>query len=189
MHFYAFESAYNIPSKIFKDKTIDTSTKIIDILNQANSKDKDFFTNDKNTLEALLGKWYAYVYAGSPFSPIHCIETIFHSDYKITDENGNYGKVLIGELQTVVIKKAVNSKNFISILFDNADIRFELFHFSMLSKRNHVKREMCNFGFFSRKKIDLEVAEKILGKRELVQLKMSCDFKERVAEYAELMDG
>jgi len=188
IHFYAFESAYNIPLQIFQDEKIDTTHKIINILKQKSKKDKNIFKRDESVLEGLLGEWYAYVYAGSPFAPIYCIKTTIYSDYTISDENGNYGQILIGELQSVFIKKAVNSRNFVSILFDNADIRFELFHFSMLSKRNQVKREMCNFGFFSRKKIDSEFAKKILGRKEDVQLKMSCDFKERVAEYAELIE-
>ena len=188
MHFYAFESAYNIPIQIFTDPTIKSSTQIIDVLQQEDEKEKSTFEKSAN-LKNIIGTWYAYVYPGNSFDPIYSIKTTIHNDYTVTDENNNYGEIfigqlLIGELQTVLIKKATNSKNFISILFDNADVGYELFHFSMLSKSNHVKREMCNFGFFSRKKISLEAAKNILGDKKHVQLKMDSDFKERVAEYA-----
>jgi hypothetical protein len=184
IHFYAFESAYGIPRKIFTDRKINSSSQIIAILKPKIEKKKDIFEENEFVFEQLVGKWYAYVYPGNPFIPIYCIETIIHPDYTITDENNNYGQLLIGELQSLFIKKAINSKNFISILFDNADVGYELFHFSMLSKSGQVKREMCNFGFFSRKKIDLEIAKTILGKREEIQLKIDFDLKERVAEYA-----
>ena len=188
IHFYAFESAYNIPRKIFTDTNINTSTQIISILNRESEKVEDIFEENDFIFEKLVGRWYAYVYPGNPFIPIYCIETTVHPDYTITDENNNYGKLLIGELQSLFIKKAINSKNFVSIMFDNADVGYELFHFSMLSKSGQVKREMCNFGFFSRKKIDLELAKTILGKREDIQLKIDFDLKERVAEYAVMVE-
>jgi len=188
IHFYAFESAYGIPRKIFTDRKINSSSQIIAILNSKKDKQKSIFSENEFIFEKLVGKWYAYVYPGNPFIPIYCIETTIHPDYTITDENDNYGQLLIGELQSLLIKKAINSKNFISILFDNADVGYELFHFSMLSKSSQVKREMCNFGFFSRKKIDVDVAKTILGKREDIQLKIDFDLKERVAEYAVMVE-
>lgn len=188
LHFYAFESAYGIPRKIFTDKKINSSSQIVAILKPKSEKQKGIFEENEFVFEKLVGKWYAYVYPGNPFIPIYCIETTIHSDYTITDENNNYGQLLIGELQSLFIKKAINSKNFISILFDNADVGYELFHFSMLSKSGQVKREMCNFGFFSRKKIEVDVAKTILGKREDIQLKIDFDLKERVAEYAVIVE-
>ena len=188
IHFYAFESAYGISRKIFTDRKINSSSQIIAILKPKSKKQKGIFEENEFVFEKLVGRWYAYVYPGNPFIPMYCIETIIHPDYTITDENNNYGQLLIGELQSLFIKKAINSKNFISILFDNADVGYELFHFSMLSKSGQVKREMSNFGFFSRKKIDLEVAKTILGERKNVQLKIDFDLKERVAEYAVMVE-
>jgi len=188
MHYYAFESAYNIPRKIFTDETIKSSKQIIDILEQEKRKDIGIFEENEYILKTLLGKWYAYVYPGNPFLPLYCIETTIHSNYTVTDENNNYGQLLVGELQSVLIKKAINSKNFISILFDNSDVGYKLFHFSMLSKSSQVKREMCSFGFFSRKKIELELAKTILGEKNNVQLKIDFDLKERVAEYAVMIE-
>jgi len=188
IHFYAFESAYNIPRKIFTDESIKSSKQIIDILEQEKRKNMGIFGKNEYVLKTLLGKWYAYVYPGNPFLPLYCIETTIHSNYTVTDENNNYGQLLVGELQSVFIKKAVNSKNFISILFDNSDVGYKLFHFSMLSKSGQVKREMCSFGFFSRKKIELELAKTILGEKNNVQLKIDFDLKERVAEYAIMIE-
>jgi hypothetical protein len=42
---------------------------------------------------------------------------------------------------------------------------------------------MCNFGFFSYKKLDLDIVKKILGNVEEVQLKMNCEFRERIGEF------
>ena len=187
IHLLGFCYLYDIPYEIFNHQKFNSEERIKEFLdNYQKSQKKEIFNKDEPLFQNLKGIWYAYFYAGSSFGDIHCIETTIHDDHRVSDENGNYGKLLIGELQSVIIKKAVNSKNFISILFDNADVGFKLFHFSMLSKRNQVKREMCNFGFFSRKKIDLVLAEQILGEKKHVQLKMDCDFKERVAEYGEM---
>lgn len=183
MHYYAFESAYNIPIQIFTDETIKNSTQIINLLKQKREDEKSIFENSID-LKGIIGTWYAYVYPSSSFEPTYSIKTTIHADYTVTDKNNNYGQLFIGELQTVLIKKAVNSRNFISIVFDNSDVGYELFHFSMLSKTNHLKKEMCNFGFFSRKEITLEVAESILREKKDVQLQIDSAFKERVVEYA-----
>jgi len=186
IHLLGFSYLQNIPYEVFDTKKFNSEEKVKTFLESyKRSQKKEIFCEDEVLFKNLVGVWYAYFYPGSSFAEIYSIKTTIHDDHSISDENGNYGQLLIGELQSVIIKKATNSKNFISILFDNADVAFELFHFSMLSKRNHVKREMCNFGFFSRQKITLELAEQILGEKRQVQLKMDCDFKERVAEYAE----
>jgi len=188
IHLLGFCYLHDVPYEIFENKKINTEEKIKKVLeSHQRSKEIEIF-NDKNHIsKRLIGIWYAYFYPGSSFGNIYCIETTIHPNFSVSDENGNYGEVLVGELQSVLIKKAINSKNFISILFDNADVGFKLFHFSMLSKRNQVKREMCNFGFFSKEKISLELAEQILGEKKNVQLKMDCDFKERVAEYGAML--
>ncbi len=187
IHLLGFCQLHDVPYEIFENKKLNSEEKVREVLeNHQKRKEQEIFDNKNPIAKRLMGVWYAYFYPGSSFGEIHCIETTIHPDFSVSDENGNYGKLLIGELQSVLIKKAVNSKNFISILFDNADVGFKLFHFSMLSKRNHVKREMCNFGFFCQEKISLELAEQILGEKKNVQLKMDCDFKERVAEYGEM---
>ncbi len=189
IHLLGFCYLYDVPYEVFSNNKLNTEDKIKAFLeDRKRKKEQEIFCEDELLFNNLVGVWYAYFYPGSSFGNIYSIKTTIHPDHTITDENGNYGKLLMGELQSVIIKKATNSKNFISILFDNADVAFKLFHFSMLSKRNHVKREMCNFGFFSRTKINLELAEQILGEKKHVQLKMDCDFKERVAEYAEMVE-
>ena len=186
IHLLGFCQLQNIPYEIFENKKLNTEEKVKEVLERhKKSKAREIFDNSDPVSKRLIGVWYSYFYPGSSFGEIYSIETTIHPDFSVTDENGNHGELLIGELQSVIIKKAVNSKNFVSILFDNDDVGFKLYHFSMLSKRNQVKREMCNFGFFSQKKIDLDLAEQILGEKKNVQLKMDCDFKERVAEYGE----
>ena len=189
LHLHAFAHAYNIPIKIFTDKSIDSSSKIIEILdNDTELKKVSIFNKDNELFENLLGDWYAYFHPSNAFANIYSIKTTIHSDHTVTDENKNHGELLLGERQSIIVKKTRNSKNFVSIIFDNHQVAYNIFPFSMISKTNQVNREMCNFGFYSREKIDLETAEKILGTEiSRVQLKMDCDFKERVAAYGVML--
>ena len=86
-----------------------------------------------------------------------------------------------------MVKEAKNSKNLISITFDNHQVAYEMFHFSLVSKRNHVNREMFNYGFFSRYEIELDRVKTILGEKKSVQLKMQCEFVERIAKHVEII--
>ena len=188
MHLYAFNGAYDIPYKIFKDKKVNTPEKIIAILEQKEQTNNSIFKSDELLLNNLLGTWYAYFYPSNTFANIHSIKTTITNDYRVSDEHDNHGELFLGERQSTIIKKSHNSKNFVSILFDNDQVAYKIFPFSMVSKTNQVNREMCNFGFYSRKQIELDLAKKILGDISGVQLKMDCDFKERVAEYALIED-
>jgi transcriptional regulator with XRE-family HTH domain len=187
MHLYAFSSAFNIPYKIF-DKNVNTTEQIKTILEKEKKVSKElFFKKNKQLLEDIKGDWYAYFYPSNQFSDIYRIKTSINNDGTIIDENNNFGKLLIGTNQSLIIKEAFNSKNLITIVFDNHKVAYDLFHFSLISKRNHIPREMFNFGFFSRQEIPLDKVKKILGEKEKIQLKMLCEFEERIAEYVEFL--
>jgi transcriptional regulator with XRE-family HTH domain len=187
MHLYAFSSAFNIPYKIF-DKNVNTTEQIKTILEKEKKVSKElFFKKNKQLLEDIKGDWYAYFYPSNQFSDIYRIKTSINNDGTIIDENNNFGKLLIGTNQSLIIKEAFNSKNLITIVFDNHKVAYDLFHFSLISKRNHIPREMFNFGFFSRQEIPLDKVQKILGEKEKIQLKMLCEFEERIAEYVEFL--
>ena len=191
LHLHAFADIYNIPLKIFTDNELNTETKIIEILdNEVEKKEGSIFLKDEELFSNIVGKWYAYFHPSNTFADIYCIETIINPDHTVSDQNGNHGELLMSERQSIIVKKSKNSKNLVSITFDNDQVAYHIFPFSMVSKTNQVNREMCTFGFYSRKKIDLNIAKKILGEEvKRVQIKMDCDFKERVVAYGLMESG
>jgi len=186
MHLYAFVGAYKIPFKIFDNK-VKTSTDVIKILEEMKrEKIKKLFKQDENFLKNIQGDWYAYFYPSNKFADIYRIKTTINADGTVIDQNNNWGKLLIGTNQSLIVKEASNSKNLITIVFDNHKVAYGMFHFSLVSKRNHIPREMFNFGFFSRQEIETEKVKEILGEKEKIQLKMLCEFEEGIAEYVEM---
>jgi len=189
MHLYAFSHAFDVPYKIFEDKSINSSKKIKAILEQhKQSKKEAIFKNNHSLMENIAGEWYAYFYPSNRFANLHSIKTTIHTDGTVIDTNNNWGQLLIGTNQSMIVKETLNSKNLVTIIFDNHQVAYNMFHFSLVSKRNHVNREMLNFGFFSRKEIELDIAKEILGDKRHLQLKMQCDFVERISEYVEVLE-
>ena len=187
MHLYAFTGAFNIPFEVF-DKKVKTSKQVIEILEEYKKEEKEeLFSKNKQLLQDIQGDWYAYFYPSNRFSEIYRIKTTINLDGTVFDANGNRGKLFIGTNQSLIIKESKNSKNLISITFDNHQVAYKIFHFSLVSKRNHNNLEMFNYGFFSRHEIESEMLKDILGKKEKVQLKMECDFAERISEYVEII--
>ena len=188
MHKYAFESAYGIPRIIFEDESINSEQKIIEILKtyqNVHMHNFDIFSdNNRELLERLVGQWYGYFHHSNAFKPPHQIKTTIYDDYRVLDANGNSGRLCIGRNnQSMIIKESKNSKNLISMTFDNPRVAYKLFPVSLVSKRNSVNREMLSFGFFSKKELDMDTVQTILGEVKNVQLKMHCDFDERIGEY------
>jgi len=187
MHLYAFSSSFNIPFEVF-DKNIKYANDIKMIIeNQNRVKETSIFNNNEHILKTMEGEWFAYFYPSNQFAEVYSIKTTIHSDGTVTDENKNGGKLLIGQNQSIIVKEAFNSKNLVVIVFDNHQVAYNMFHFSLVSKRNHVNREMLNFGFFSRKEIEPDLVKEVLGDKEHLQLKMKCDFVERISEYVEIL--
>ena len=185
MHLYAFSGAYTIPFNIF-DKKVKTSIEVIKILEEAKrEKIKKLFKKDEKLLQNIQGEWYAYFYPSNKFSDIYKIKTTINLDGTILDENNNWGKLFTGTNQSLIVKEATNSRNLIVMMFDNHKVAYGMFHFSLISKRNHIPREMFNFGFFSRQEIESDKVKEILGEKEKIQLKMLCEFEEGIAEYVE----
>jgi len=188
IHLLGFCYLYDLPYEVFDNKKFNTEKKVMFFLeNYKTSKEEEIFEKDIALIEDLVGTWYAYVYPSNTLADIYCIETTILEDLRVKDQHRNFGKLLMGERQSIIVKKAQNSRNFVNIVFDNDQVVYGMFPFSMLSKTNQVNREMCNFGFFSRKKLDLNVAQKILGESiKSVQMKIDVDFKERIVAYGQL---
>jgi len=187
MHLYALAGAFNIPFEVF-DKKVKTSTEVIQII-KSYKKEKEIalFKKNEQLLKNIQGDWYAYFYPSNRFANIYRIKTTINEDGSVIDANGNKGKLFIGTNQSLIIKEAKNSKNLVTITFDNHQVAYEMFHFSLVSKRNHNNLEMFNYGFFSRYEIEPEMLKDILGEKAKVQLKMECDFAERISEYVDII--
>jgi len=187
MHLYALTGAFNIPFKVF-DKKVKTSTQVIQIIETYQKEKKaSLFKKNEQLLKNIQGDWYAYFYPSNRFADIYRIKTTINQDGSVIDANGNSGKLFIGTNQSLIIKEAKNSKNLVTITFDNHQVAYEMFHFSLVSKRNHNNLEMFNYGFFSRYEIEPEMLKDILGEKAKVQLKMECDFAERISEYVDII--
>lgn len=187
IHLFGFCYLYDIPYEVFQNKKLNTEEKIRLFLdNDKANKKKEIFRQNEKLLKHLIGDWYAYFYPSNSFAQIYAIKTTIKEDGSVIDENNNFGKVYFGTMQSMIIKEAENSKNLISLTFDNMQVRYGMFPFTLVSKRNHVNRKMTNFGFFADRKIDLEIVKKILGEIKEVQLKMNCEFEERIGEYIEV---
>lgn len=181
IHLYAFSSAYNIPMKIFNDKTIDTKEKISILLERKNSNNL-IFTENNNIIDELVGEWYMYSYPSNPKQEeVWETKTTFFSDGTVIDEHDNKGVVHVGQNQSIILKESAGSKNITSITFDNYRIAYKTFLFSRVSKSNGINTELFNFGIFSKNKIDLNEIKEILGERNMIQLKVNYELLERIS--------
>ena len=210
-HIELLECRCNIPKKIFEntlpfnpndseqkdhkhiDKIIDEyykdlekkSTQSLESKNNLNHQ--NIFYENSKLLNSLEGVWYAYFYPSNQHQEIWSIKTTIYPNGEVIDETNNKGQLFLGKKQSIIIKETDNSKNLVSITFTNSQVGFELFYFSLVSKQNHLNKEMFNFGFYSRKKLTPEMAKEILGEKEKLQLKMDYSLHERVCEYVEII--
>jgi len=177
IHLYALSKAYNIPMEIFKSE-IESMEEIDKLLEE---KEHNVFHLEKKLLRKLLGTWFVYSYPSNPnLSDIWATETTILDNYSVMDMHKNRGKLYLGEKQSMIVKESHNSKNLTTTLFDNDRITYGSFPFSRIAKSNNFNREILSFGFFSRKKLEVEEAKYILGKIEKVQLQMDYDIIDRI---------
>ncbi len=188
IHLYAFENCFNIPYKIFQDKSINSTKKIEDILNlylplnNSPKREIEVFHKDDRVLNKLVGDWYQYLYRSNKNRDIYEIKTTINSDYTLYDKNKNFGELFISQNQSMIIKKSTNSKNLVSITFNNMQIAYKIFPFTLVSKQNNTQFEMASFGFFSKKRLNHQRVKEILGDMEKVQLKINYNFINRLDE-------
>jgi len=169
IHLYAFESRFNIPYKIFQDSSINTTNKIIEVLNlylplnNSIKREIKVFQKDDRILNKLVGDWYQYLYRSNKNIEIYEIKTTINSDYSVYDKNKNFGELFISQNQSMIIKKSTNSKNLVSITFNNMQIAYKVFPFTLVSKQNNTQFEMVSFGFFSKKRLNHQRVKEIFG--------------------------
>jgi transcriptional regulator with XRE-family HTH domain len=183
-YLYAICKAYNIPMEIFEDESINTKEQIYNILKNR----KDIFHRNPKLLNTLKGIWYLYSYPSNPaLAKVWETKTTIYEDYSVEDMHENKGKLFIGKNQSIILKESSNSKNITSITFDNSRVAYGKFLFSRVSKSNGINKEIFNFGFFSRDKIDLDKATEILGEVKTVQLKIDHNLLERINNHIEIV--
>lgn len=179
IHLYALSHAYNIPMEIFENNKINTTSMIDSLLKKASVQ--SIFINDHNMLKKLLGKWYLYSYPSNPnLSEVWSTETHIYDNFQVVDVHKNKGILHIGQNQSLIIKESHNSKNLTTTIFDNARVTYGNFPFSRIAKSNSFNREILSFGFFSKRKIEQEEAQEILGEITKVQLQIDYDLIERI---------
>jgi len=182
VHLYGMERCFGVPYKIFEDKNITTKSQIQKIIDDRKERTVfDPFIDGKNILNKLIGIWYVYLYPSSKNNELYEIITTINEDYSVYDQNDNIGKLFISDRQSMIIKKSDNSRNLVSITFDNADISYSLFKCSLISKANQSEMEMLSFGFISKKILSKEKAKGILGNIKEQQLQMNLKFKDRIS--------
>ena len=187
------EKHYQIPLEIF-DNSIKFDEKLIaNMIDEYRAKLKrkeeqtSIFNPNSKLLKKLEGDWYSYFYPSANFIELQSIKTTISSDYSVIDEYGNRGMVNFGADQSIIIKESKNSKNLTSIIFNNRTITYSIFPYSMISRTNSSNRAINYFGFFSRKKFDIETAKKILGEdRNLMQIQIPYEFEDRMAPYLKI---
>jgi len=184
------EKHYQIPLEIFDHSVRFDEMLITNMIDEYRTKLKEreertaIFSPNIKLLKKLEGDWYSYFYPSADFIELQSIKTTINLDYSVIDEYGNRGIVNFGADQSIIIKESKNSKNLTSIIFNNRTITYSIFPYSMISRTNSSNRAINYFGFFSRKKFDIETAKKILGKdRNLMQIQIPYEFEDRMAPY------
>jgi len=186
IHIYAICFAYNVPIEIFKNRDINSSSKI-DTLFTEQHKEITIFNRNNEILDKLIGIWYMYSYPSNlRLTDIWQTKTTFYDDYRVVDEHDNRGTLNIGKSQSIILKESAGSKNITSITFDNSRIFYNIFLFSRVSKSNSMNKELFNFGICSRKKLDKKLVKEILGEVNEVQLQINYNLLERLNDCLEM---
>ncbi len=197
LHIQLLEYVFEIPKKIF-NKTIDFDTNNIDTLikefyvknkksqkNRTQLEKSQIFSDNKKLFEALKGIWYAYMYPSNPSSSkeddgVWIVETTINEDYSVIDEYKNAGVLQISTHQSLILKKSDDHDDLTVIRFQNRQVFYGIFRFVIMSTQNGSENEMVNFGFYSREKYTPDVAKKILGDINRVQMKLCLEFNDRI---------
>ena len=145
------------------------------------------FSNNEKLFKKLKGVWYAYIYPSNPASAketegIWIVPTEIFDDYTVIDHWNNKGYLKLGKQESLIIKESYENNDLTVIRFQNRQVPFENFRFTIISNQNHTIHEMVNFGFYSRKRYTPKEAKEILGDMSKMQLKLDFGFEERLRE-------
>jgi hypothetical protein len=154
---------------------------------------KQEYQFNQTILDKLNGEFFHYAYGskeGKENGKNH-----FWNNRKIVIDKGNNaqlfqdkkllatGRVVIEEKQTTILMMDKNTKNSISISFDNIDTNYEIFKVIKIDKQFMEDEDMISVGLFSREKLDDSVAQNLLGDEEKIVFKVPSNIKKSIAQY------
>jgi len=93
------------------------------------------------------------------------------------------GRIVIKEKQSCIGMIDKNTKNSISISFDNADINYDIFKIIKIDKQFMEDEDMVSIGIFSREKLEDVVVKELLGDEEKTIFKIPSGIKKSIAKY------
>jgi len=186
-HLFAMAQAYSLPMEIFENVNINASSQIKQMLL---TKETNHFYKNRELLNKLVGVWYLYSYPSNPnYTEVHITKHTIYDNGKVVDEHNNRGKVYFGKNQSLIVKESNNSKNLTTITFDNNRVTYENFIFSRVSKSINLNKELFNFGFFSRDKLEVNEVKRILGNKEKSQVQIDYGMLERLNQIIKIKES
>ncbi|RUM73349.1 MAG: hypothetical protein DSZ11_06100 [Sulfurovum sp.] len=93
------------------------------------------------------------------------------------------GRIVIKEKQSCIGMIDKNTKNSISISFDNLDINYDIFKIIKIDKQFMEDEDMVSIGIFSREKLEDVVVKELLGDEEKTIFKIPSGIKKSIAKY------
>jgi len=154
---------------------------------------KQIYPFNQTGLDKLVGKFYHYSYGskeGKKDGQLH----FWNNKKIIIDKKGQVqylegkkitavGEIIIGEKQSCIGMIDKNTKNNISISFDNIDTNYEIFKVIKIDKQFMEEKDMVSIGLFSKEEIDDKTAQELLGEEKKALFKISSDIKNRIAKH------
>ncbi len=200
-HLFAIAFVYNIPIEIF-DKDISSSSKIRELLRESKSKERVKSTRDlTENIKRLVGSWFIYFYVDNikirsklinnmptdrEISFVEEKQITIDNDFNIKVKGKKRAKIEICSNQSIIILEDVDSKDTIVYTFDNDRVCYDRFFVSKISKTKHSKHEILNFGFFSKKRLQENEVQFILGDFVETQLRVNCNLLDRIGSYNDI---
>ena len=136
-------------------------------------------------IEALVGKWYLYIYGSRKFW-IDIIEfrvdgsVVLSSEGKVTD----VGEIIVKKRQNIVILEDLENSNIITLVFDNSiDNIKHAFLVKVTGKAYKSEKDILSFAIISKKEIEENEVKKILGEKEQSILYPKGVIKEKLNQY------
>jgi hypothetical protein len=191
-HIYAVALAYDIPIEIFEDSNIDSKSKIIFILAQSKkllASEKINF-NSRIKFQNLIGNWYLYTHSNTidleqEMRSKHSLvkEEMLYIDinFNIEDKDRNSGVLQIFDNQSIITLKNTETKDIVLYTFDNNRLSCDTFFFNKIAKLEHSNREVLSFGFFSKKRLESQQVNQILGDIKDTQIRANCRMLDKIS--------
>ena len=183
LHYYALNSAYNIPIEIFENDKI-TENEILNLLRNNNkfiTKTKKF---NQKYLKLLQGKWYLYNYYSldnylyEDKLEINNLEIKHINEKKQFDYSGNI--IEMNSQYTILKLYKENSQIYIIIYNRNLELEKNKLYAIMFGKSSYFNRDFTQFIILSKEKLSKDRAKVILGNRETIQMHINDRFLDRL---------